>query len=317
MAKTIRGLVAFFMVIGTLFALTTTASAAVVFGGQPTVVSSSSNSNVLAVEQVMMNYRYVGTYVAISKRKVNRRSCFWSSGTWTNSLNLNGTDFKRYRETSRAKFCKLKKPIRRGGHTWYYVKVAGGLTNSPCYNLAVPPGRKQPRPQLRGRVLDLPTLEFKVTLKLDATSMVAATATCVSGTSWASASATGYGAASATVTINVKAKSRASARLAASVTIEQRQSVEISAAAEAKLNLSASATASCGGTVYVCPPGYTWNGTICSKDGTIGPGAGTPGQPGGPGAGGEPGNPTEGQVCRNTSGDIVSGPADQFGYCTT
>lgn len=66
-----------------------------------------------------------------------------------------------------------------------------------------------------------------------------------------------------------------------------------------------------------CPPNYQWNGTICAKDGTIGPGEGTPGQPGGPGAGGEPGNPDTGEVCRNTHGDIVSGPSDQFGYCIT
>lgn len=66
-----------------------------------------------------------------------------------------------------------------------------------------------------------------------------------------------------------------------------------------------------------CPYGYEWNGTICAKDGTIGPGEGTPGQPGGPGSGGEPGHPTEGSLCRNSAGDIVPGPADQFGYCTT
>lgn len=66
-----------------------------------------------------------------------------------------------------------------------------------------------------------------------------------------------------------------------------------------------------------CPPGYTPNGDKCDKDGTIGPGEGTPGQPGGPGSGGEPGHPTEGSLCRNTAGDIVPGPADQFGYCTT
>lgn len=71
------------------------------------------------------------------------------------------------------------------------------------------------------------------------------------------------------------------------------------------------------------PPG----GGTPPKDGTQGPGEGTPGQPGGPGAGGQPGNTGEGAPCYDdasttngdlnpaTSGDIMYGTPDQFGYC--
>lgn len=62
-----------------------------------------------------------------------------------------------------------------------------------------------------------------------------------------------------------------------------------------------------------CPPGEKWNGQICAKDGTQGPGAGTPGQPGGPGAGGDPGgSPT---YCKDASGNLVPGPITDSGYC--
>jgi len=84
----------------------------------------------------------------------------------------------------------------------------------------------------------------------------------------------------------------------------------------------------------VCAPGTNLenvNGTeecVIPKDGTQGPGTGTPGQPGGPGAGGQPGNPggsgetcidpadtTDGDMNATTQGDIMYGIHDQFGYC--
>lgn len=67
------------------------------------------------------------------------------------------------------------------------------------------------------------------------------------------------------------------------------------------------------------------------KDGTEGPGAGTPGQPGGPGAGGDPGSTENSYICRDPA-DAVNGDGnsqteganmndnqapDQFGYCTS
>ncbi len=98
-------------------------------------------------------------------------------------------------------------------------------------------------------------------------------------------------------------------------------------------------TAAVGSTVTVCevqPQDYNPEGGLCqtgkvtpngltftfvnvkTKDSTDGPGAGTPGQPGGPGAGGDPAPPQDpGTLCRNQSGDIVPGSADQFGYCIT
>jgi hypothetical protein len=83
-----------------------------------------------------------------------------------------------------------------------------------------------------------------------------------------------------------------------------------------------------------CAPGTnleTINGApvcVTPKDGTQGPGTGTPGQPGGPGAGGQPGNPggsgetcidtadtTNGDMNATTQGDVMYGIHDQFGYC--
>ncbi len=57
----------------------------------------------------------------------------------------------------------------------------------------------------------------------------------------------------------------------------------------------------CTGTPEECFP----------KNGTLGPGIGTPGQPGGAGAGGVPGTP----MCRNTAGDLVPGTPDSSGNC--
>jgi hypothetical protein len=56
------------------------------------------------------------------------------------------------------------------------------------------------------------------------------------------------------------------------------------------------------------PPPCTQN-CIPPKDGTQGPGAGTPGQPGGTGAGGSPGAGA-GPMCRDASGNIVPGTPD-------
>ena len=273
--KMTAAMITVMVMVGAMFA--TSASADVVMGGQPTVVSSSSTSTVSAVAAAKIaGYSHVGIYVNVKKSKVNRKRCFWAKGKWTNSTLIGGTSFKSYKETSRAKFCKLKKPIRRGGRVWYYVKVAGGLTGSPCYNLAVPPGHKQPKPQLRGKVLDLRTLKFNVTITLNASAKVAASATCVTRVNGnvvasASAYAEATGTASANVNVTVSAKTKMAARFAGSVSYEQKTKIEIDAQASASLNLSAAVRVSCNGDVYICPVGSTWNGERCAKDGTTTP----------------------------------------------
>ncbi len=206
-------------------------------------VSSQSSVSSTAEVKIKANVTQV-TYVKIPAAKINQKRCFWASGTWTNTGRRNGSIF-RYRETSRAKFCTLKRPITVGGVTFRHVKVAGGKTGSPCRNLAIPPGRPQPKPQLRGQVVDLATLTFSVTFKVTASATAKATATCSNGS--ASASATGSGSATAYLTIKVRALTRTQATASARLSVTQRLAVEGRAKATASASASARASVNCGG----------------------------------------------------------------------
>lgn len=277
MAKKVPVLVTL-VVIGILSILTTSASANVVMGGAPTVVSSSSTSTVSAVEAAKIaGYSHVGVYVKVKKSQVKKRGCFWTKKgqKWTNTVVINGK-VRTYHETTPAKLCPLKKPVKKSGVRFTYVKVAGGATGSPCWNLTIPPYLKQPRPQLKGKVLDLATLKFNVTIKLNASAKAVASATCVSMVNGkvvasASAYAEATGTATADVKISVYSKTKTSARSSASVSFEQKHKVEIDAQVSAVLNLQASVSANCAGDVYICPIGSTWNGERCAKDGTTTP----------------------------------------------
>lgn len=232
------------------FSATATATVAPVINTEVISVTSKASASSTTEVKISANVTQV-TYVKIPRSKVNMTACFWASGTWTNTGRRNGKIF-RYRETSRAKFCPLKRPIKVGGVTYRHIKVAGGKTGSPCDNLAIPPVLPQPEPQLWGRVVDVVSITYNVTFKVTANATARATATCPDGS--ASASATGTGNALAYVVIKVKAMTKAQATARASLSIAQRIAVEGKAKASASASASAKATVTCGGNPPPPPP---------------------------------------------------------------
>lgn len=413
--------IAFMVIVSLLFAAST-ANAGVVTVGTPVVNSSNSSYSVSGVMEVKAQYDYVGTYIAVPKSKLAKKRgklvCFWTKPgeQWTNSMYVDGVDFKYYSETTRAKLCKLKKPVRKNGKLFTHAKVAGGKTGKPCYNWAIPPSRPQPKPQITGNIMDYSTLQYVVNGELKGVAQLSAQAECRTASGSASATAVGNGSYSITVSVVVKAKSRAQAAAAGAsgISLKVKQDVEIKAQGNARLDLTANANVRCNdiapptcpdgtpippegcGTTPPPPPAssarctgllvsddltlargisatvtyetvnatltgvtFYWgdntttnNGTsttakhqysaygtysvyavltfrnadgstrsstcaavsVTKKDGSTGPGSGTPGQPGGPGAGGtpEPDNNT-GKTCILPDGSV--GYKDQFGNC--
>lgn len=224
------------MSLGLMAGVTTPARAATT--DEPDIEVSTSSE---AKAKVDIDYDYVleMSNVAKSKVKLDSEHCFWATGTWTNSAGKL-PDITPYKETSRAKFCELKQPIKAAGITWHYVKVDGGLTGSECFNLAVPPHKKQPKAKAKA-VLDVKSLsEVKLTYDWDvsATAHAEASKVCPSGAiisaeATAEASSTGRGK----IKLSMKAKAYASANgstVKVKTDLEQQLSIEVSAEAEAK-----------------------------------------------------------------------------------
>jgi len=144
-----------------------------------------------------------------------------------------------------------------------------------------------------------------------------ATALAICKTENTYAGAYGHGKASAYGEAKISTLLKAKGGGISGLTIKTKNGLSLSAQTAAK----ADAKVICVETMHgeVVPP----------KDGTQGPGTGTPGQPGGPGSGGTPGSSNTGEVCRDTTqtsngdgkaetqGDLYYGPADQFGNCKT
>ena len=227
---------------------------------------------------------------------------YWNSGV--------GQDGRLYwfRDTKRAKICGNRK-VACGN----FVRFT-----RPPTNVITGPVRMVRRFNF--------TVKLKVTAALSAS--VSAYATCTTGGVTATATATASGWARAEAFVSAKARSKTVAWVQAQAAaqqwaVNQEESLKASARASAELNLQAVATAVCTGApppIKLPPPGVPPPPPPLPpppKDGTQGPGEGTPGQPGGPGADGDPAPPSQDPSwCRDpVSGDLVAGAADQFGYC--
>lgn len=227
----------------------------------------------------------------------------------------------------------------RDYRTSEFCKVAGRWIRAKCGNPAFIK-EKPPVPVVQDVMWVKTFTKENVKLHAEATAL----ATCnVNG---ASASGYGHGVADSKGSISLRSFIKG---------VEHGDSnseaVKLYASANGKAAASAEATANCTGSTATiveqpvtpvtpvpaptptCPAGENLenvNGTeecVIPKDGTQGPGAGIPTQPGGPSAGGQPGNPTIGETCIDpadttdgdmnpaTSGDVMSGTHDQFGYC--
>ena len=252
---------------------------------------------------------------------------------WVNHRTVSKARVNKARRAGRCERVSAKKAIKMGIRTQGHNGSGAGfalenrkstlcdLDGDGDFDVRADCGNKvrqgKPMPKKAKEVLWLNTgkkAKIKVTDRVE----LAELAVCRTENTFASASVTGKGEVSAWVRIEDAIKHRGKGIK------KVIRKVRIGAGVEAKLDLIGNARAECReqGGVIVPPPEQQ------GKDGSVGPGAGTPGQAGGPGAGGEPGNPTTGEVCQdtndpntgdknaNTKGDIVSGPSDQFGYCT-
>lgn len=242
-----------------------------------------------------------------------RRNCRWiGAGTnvpmyWNSGIGRDGRLYW-FRDSRRTKICGNRK-VDCGN----FVRFA-----RPRANIVTGPVRMV-------RNFNF-TVKLKVTASLSAS--VSAYASCTAGGTSATAVATANGWAKAEAFVTAKAKSRTAAWVQARAAaqqwaVNQEESLKASARASAELNLQVMAVATCMGVpppIQIPPPPYVPPPPPSPpppKDGTVGPGEGTPGQPGGPGAGGDPAPPgQEPSWCRDpVSGDLVAGAADQFGYC--
>ncbi len=272
--------------------------------------------------------------------RINTRStgCHWTKGPWGNSYKTAVGKTVWYVETVPGKLC----PSKTSPTGW--VKVAGGKTGRNCRNPAKE-GMKMPGPVVRKKVKIVKAFTFSAVVKVRAvvSASGSAFAECSTSVGSARAFASAYGYGLATASASAKGKTKVRALAAASslaISMVNEEDVRASARASVDVNLRATASAVCTGSPppvsppppgaptppgapappnppqEVCPPNTTGTPPNCvpSKDGTQGPGTGTPGQPGGPGAGGSPG-PGAGPMCRDASGDLVPGTPDASGNC--
>lgn len=201
-----------------------------------------------------IKYNFIGKWDMVSKKLIKRvhghLDCFWASGQWTNSVKtVNGPE--PYGENSRAKFCWLKHPVVVNGVRYTAVKIAGGLTHSHCYNLAVPPGYRQPRPRIQGPVLDVKSLSnVTIPVNVDAVANSNATVTwnCPGGT--LSGGASGYASLHSTIKIKIdihllyQSGGKVDSTVKASIEEQIKTSIEATATARAVSHI----TVSCGST---------------------------------------------------------------------
>ncbi|MEK7599712.1 MAG: hypothetical protein AAB462_01615 [Patescibacteria group bacterium] len=262
--------------------------------------------------------------VAVAKSSTSVESLASGKVVILGNMMVNGLPKKQIRKLEKEGKCKIVdgseedvwtqgrqekgKPYGKDTRTSEFCKVNGKWVRVACGNDAkfTPPKNvvKAPIIWVKNYAKAKMTLNAKATAKAEA----------YCKTPFTYAYAYGFGESSASVSASVKASMKAKGKGFRKVTANIYGKVSGEASAKA----SASAVAEChdqGGVVV--PP----------KDGTQGPGTGTPGQAGGPGAGGEAGNPTNGAVCRDTTdpttgdhnsateGDIVTGDPDQFGNC--
>lgn len=222
----------------------------------------------------------------------------------------------------------IKKGYRTQGHDgkMHLENRASTLCDSNgdgVYDVRAECGNKarggRPKPKQAKKVLWVNNIN-KSNVKLRSTVEVVGKSGCELNFDGGRVYADAYGRAASTTTVSMKMRAAIKARGKGLTLLKNRQLSSMSI--EMKQDAIADAQATCvrsGGKVTPEVP---------TKDGTKGPGEGTPGQPGGPGAGGQPGNVEEGVICRdtndtvngdqnaNTQGDLMYGKeVDQFGYC--
>lgn len=231
-----------------------------------------SSAKATSTVKFSVDFNFIGTYVMHTKglKKKNGKvvGCFTASGTWTNSVRT--PVIKAYRETSKATFCPLNKPVTINGVRYTHVKTAGGKTGNPCWNLAIPPGKPQPKPQIKGPVLDvrsMANIEIPVKVKATANASVWGAMQCPGGAVGASAS--GSGAINGTIKVKISQSLLMSNRgqVNGPVRADIEQQIRTSVEGSAKADAVASISVSCGAATPppnipppVCPPGTmgTW-----------------------------------------------------------
>ena len=249
--------------------------------------------------------------------------CFTTKGPWTNSFKTAGGKTMWYMEKVPGRLC----PSKASPTGW--VKVGGGKTGRNCKNPAKV--GKAPGRVVKGQVIFIKSF-VNAKVNLDARATVSVTCEVISGN--ARAKATANATARARVTISLRAFITSKGKAAYDVSISAVASANAKAAANAECTVvpppptvpgtpptTPPCKVNCGPpppcTVNcqpTCPPNT--NGTppncVPGKDGTEGPGFGTPGQPGGPGGGGEPGEKCKDRV----TGEIRPGkPSPVDGGC--
>jgi hypothetical protein len=241
MAKLNIKALAAILVVGASFMSASTALAS----DSLTVVSASAHSDA----KFSLNYRYIGTWVMATqplKKKHGHPQCFWRSGTWTNSVKT--PTVKAYSETSRAKFCWLKRPVKVNGVRYTAVKVAGGKTGKPCWNLAVPPGARQPKPQIKGPVLDVRSLSdvsIYVQANAQANADVMAMKSCADSILYGSASGSASIKGKIKVRIAQELLLRSGGRVSGSVRASIMQQIQVMIEGKAKANAEANIVIVC------------------------------------------------------------------------
>jgi hypothetical protein len=250
------------------------------------------------------------------------------------NFKANGIPTKQRKQLERQGKCQVfdgtKVVIDTAGHdtnnmteygrdyrTSEFCKISGRWIRAKCGNAAFIQ-QTPPVPVVENAIFVKSFGNEKVKLHAESTAVASCT---VDG---ASASASGKGVASAEADLRSFIKTSHKSNIGSgSVAIKTYERATGRASTNAEASANCASTAATVTIVEQPQPPVV----VPPKNGTEGPGAGTPGQPGGPGAGGQPGNTTTGETCRDpadstdgdmnpsTQGNIMSGTPDQFGYC--
>lgn len=270
-------------------------------GSGSATASDFANGRVTVLSYIRAN--------GLPKKFIDKNRCFWADGGYNSGETINGpvhptnaNQVKWFYDPRETYVCHVPKSLSPTGLAKAGNKGPNGKLVDDCGNFW---SSKPPEHVVQGRV-ELVRNAAKAKIRVSAQSAIEAVGRDsngnVCGTAEASASARAF------VSLREYVKTRG------------KTAVKLYGKLFARVRTGASVSVTCGPVEFVPP------GTV-PKDGTQGPGAGTPGQPGGPGAGGQPGNPSEGAPCYDdsstvngdlnpaTSGDILYGTPDQFGNC--
>jgi hypothetical protein len=232
---------------------------------------------------------------------------------------------------STGRFCMFGDHVKAGdtfylnGRQWRKGKCGNKVW------ISVPHPRGKVLPASRVQVVQYLSYQWKVSLHVALSATGAVYAQCAQGgaSAWAYAYASDF--VTDTIYFYATARTRQTAMTIANAraSVSESETESLKGQVQAKIagEIHLAVGASCSGQPSAPSPtppgvptppspptpptpscgfGYTNVNGVCQKDGTTGPGAGTPGSPGGTGSGGSPGT----TLCRDSSGNMVPGTPD-------